>query len=128
MSPSDPPIRRLDGVALVSPAGRIDYAGAAPLERALAPVCADPGVQGVVLDFGGVEYISSVGLRVLMVAARTLRARQGRIAVAALTPVVAEIFAISRFDAVLEIFPDVRAALSSLSPPALAAYETPRAP
>ena len=34
------------------------------------------------IDFAGVDYISSVGLRVLMIAAKAMRARRGRIAVA----------------------------------------------
>ncbi len=59
--------------------------------------------MALVLDFAGVDYISSVGLRVLMIAAKQTRGNGARIAVAALQPVVAEIFAISRFDHVLEV-------------------------
>ena len=77
----------------------------------------------MILDFAGVEYISSVGLRVLMIAAKQMRGRGARIAVAAPQPVVAEIFAISRFDRVLDIVPSVRGALEQLSAPALAAYD-----
>ena len=76
-----------------------------------------------VLDFGGVPYISSVGLRVLMIAAKQMRSRHARIAVAGLQPVVAEIFAISRFDKVLEVFPAVRDALAAIAPIALGAYD-----
>ena len=78
--------------------------------------------KGVVLDFAGVEYISSVGLRVLMVAAKQMRTREAKIAVAGLQPVVAEIFAISRFDRVLDVYPSVRNALEKLSAPALEAF------
>ena len=66
-----------------------------------------------------------MGLRVLMVAAKALRARGGRIAVAALQPVVAEIFDIARFGHVLEVFPTVDDALAALA--ALRA-RPPRAP
>ena len=52
-----------------------------------------------------------------------MRGRNARIAVAGLQPVVAEIFAISRFDKVLEVFPVPRDALAALSPDALAAYD-----
>jgi anti-sigma B factor antagonist/stage II sporulation protein AA (anti-sigma F factor antagonist) len=58
-----------------------------------------------------------------MIAAKQMRGRGARIAVAALQPVVAEIFAISRFDSVLEVFPSVREALAKVSPAALAAFE-----
>jgi hypothetical protein len=46
-----------------------------------------------------------------------------RIAVAALQPVAREIFHIARFNHVVEIFPDVRAALQQLSGAALAAWD-----
>jgi anti-anti-sigma regulatory factor len=38
-------------------------------------------------------------------------------------PVVAEIFQISRFNLVLEVFPTLRDALASVSPQAVAAFE-----
>jgi len=62
-------------------------------------------------------------LRVLMVTAKELRAAGARIAVANLKPVVAEIFAISRFDRVLGVFPSVRLAIEQFSPAALAAFD-----
>ena len=114
--------RQLGNVALVVPAGRIDQSTAADLEAAVSPLWGHADVATLLLDFTGVEYISSVGLRVLMIASRQMRARRGRILIAGLQPIVAEIFAISRFDKVLEVFPTVRDALAAVSTEALAAY------
>lgn len=114
--------RQLGNVALVVPAGRVDQATSASLEAALSPLWGRADVAALLLDFTGVEYISSVGLRVLMIASRQMRARNGRILIAGLQPIVAEIFTISRFDKVLEVFPTVRDALAAVSPEALAAY------
>ena len=113
------------GVVVAAPVGRIDHAAAGHLEQHLAPLLAESrvGKAGVILDFAGVDYISSVGLRVLMIAAKEMRRHGARIAVAALQPVVAEIFAISRFDSVLDVFPSVTAAVEKFSPPALAAFD-----
>ena len=107
------------------PVGQIDHPNAQQLQQALAPILDQAAASRtpLVLDFTGVEYISSMGLRVLMVAAKQMRAGSARIAVAALRPVVEEIFEIARFKHVLEVFPSVRAALQALSAPALAAYE-----
>jgi anti-anti-sigma factor len=111
-------------VTVAAPVGRIDHAGAAALEQALSPLLAQCGVgkNALILDFAGVDYISSVGLRVLMIAAKQMHACGARIVVAGPQSVVAEILAISRFDRVLEIAPSVRRALEWLSAPALAAY------
>jgi anti-anti-sigma regulatory factor len=58
-----------------------------------------------------------------MLAAKETRAAGGRIVLAALRPVVAEIFQISRFDMVFELHPSVREALAALSPDAAAAFD-----
>jgi len=115
--------RQYVDVVVAAPVGRIDHYSAGQLEAALIPLLEHSGInKGVVLDFAGVEYISSVGLRVLMVAAKQMRTREAKIAVAGLQPVVAEIFAISRFDRVLDVYPSVRNALEKLSAPALEAF------
>jgi anti-anti-sigma factor len=115
--------RQFGSVAVVTPTGRIDQSSASALETALSPLWARPDIASLVLDFSGIEYISSVGLRVLMIAARQMRGRRARIAVTGLQSIVAEIFAISRFNTVLEVFPTVRDALAALSPEAAAAYD-----
>jgi len=117
--------RRVADVVVVAPAGAIDFPNAQMLEGALAPHLAATtrDVAALVLDFGRVGYVSSMGLRVLLVSARELRARKGRIAVSSLQPVVAEIFDIARFNHIVEIFPTVREALAALSPSALAAWD-----
>ena len=111
-------------VVVVTAEGRIDFAGAQALEAAVAPALApDSGVRGLVIDLANVDYISSVGLRVLMVAAKALRARKASIAIASLKPIVAEIVEISRFHHVVDVRRDVREALGAISAPALAAYD-----
>ena len=112
-------------VLVATAAGRIDFAGAQVLEGALAPALAPDGpVRGIVIDLAGVDYISSVGLRVLMVAAKAMRARKASIAVASLQPVVAEIFEISRFHHVVDVRGSVRDAIAAVSPGALVAYDS----
>jgi anti-sigma B factor antagonist len=118
-------IRQFAEVVVVAPVGRIDHTSAAELEATLTPLWEKSAADksALVLDFTGVGYISSVGLRVLMIAAKHMRAGGARIAIAELQPVVAEIFAISRFDRILEVFPSLRGALESLSSPALEAFD-----
>ena len=122
--------RQFADVIVAAPVGRVDHHNADKLEAALAPLVKEAaGKKGVlVLDFAGVEYISSVGLRILMIAAKQLRSSDAKIAVTNLRPVVAEIFSISRFDRVLGVFPTVRGAIEQFSSTALAAYDGAQAP
>lgn len=115
--------RHFGSIAVATPAGRLDHSVAGTFEQALLPLAGEPQTSGLVIDFTGVDYISSVGLRVLMLAAKGTRARKARIAAVALQPIVAEVFAISRFDSVFEVFPAVRDALAAMSSDALAAYD-----
>lgn len=121
------PTRHVADAVIAAPVGRIDHQSAAQFEAALTPLVAaaarDRGA--VVLDFSGVEYISSVGLRVLMIAARQMRERQSKLLVAALQSVVAEIFAISRFDRILTVTATLDDAMALCSPAALAQHRSP---
>src|SRR6266508_1712755 len=83
-------------------AGRIDNSTTDGLKSGLDARVAGCRADGdrLVLDFSEVDYISSVGLRVLMLAAKQIREQGGTIVVAALQPVDREIFEISRFNLV----------------------------
>ena len=104
--------RHGDAVVL-SPRGRIDHASAEAFKTALGPHLAQAGPRRpLVLDLGAVDYIASVGLRVLMLASRQARAQGGTIVVAALQPLVREIFEISKFTLVFRCFASVAEALA----------------
>jgi anti-anti-sigma factor len=122
--------RQFADVVVAAPTGRIDHQSAAQFEAALAPMVQEAcsGKGALVLDFTGVEYISSVGLRALMIAAKQLRAAGAKIAVTNLRPVVAEILAISRFDRLLGVFASVRDAIQLFSAAGLAAFDAAQPP
>jgi anti-anti-sigma factor len=103
-------------VTVVRPAGHIDQARADEFLEALRAALAACGSEGtaLLLDFAAVDYISSVGLRALMLTAREAKAAGVALAVAALKPLVQEIFQISRFDMVVTVHPTVAAALAAL--------------
>jgi anti-anti-sigma factor len=115
--------RHFGSVAVAAPVGRLDQSTATSFEQGLSPLSQDASATALVVDFSGVDYISSVGLRVLMIAAKQMRARRARIAAVAMQPIVAEIFAISRFDTVFQVFPSLRDALAAMSADAVAAYD-----
>lgn len=118
-------VDRYADVLVISTGGRIDYQNAEEFKSALMPHienCRAGGDQ-VVLDLSALEYVSSAGLRVLMIAAKESKARNGKLLAVALQPVVREIFEISRFNLVFEIFNSVRDALAKISQKALQAYQ-----
>lgn len=110
---------------LIFLSGRLDHENSDRFREGLKPHM-DAAVSsgaGIVLDFSDVEYISSAGLRALMLSANQAKVQKTRIFIASLQPVVSEIFEISRFNMVFSIFKTVREALAEISPAAAAAFD-----
>ena len=117
--------RRYANAALVQVSGRLDQDTCEAFRGDLMKYVEEAAQGGgaIVLDLSSLEYVSSAGLRCFMLASRQAKAHQGRIFVAALQPMVAEIFEISHFNLVFQVLPTVREALGATSSDALAAYE-----
>ncbi len=120
--------QQIADVALIRVTGRIDHKTVKDFENALTPFLetVSPAVDTkIIMDLGGLEFLTSAGLRMLMIAAKTCAKQNRAIGVAALQPIVQEIFTISRFDLVLKVFSTVPDALAELSPAALSDYQKP---
>jgi anti-anti-sigma factor len=118
--------QHIANVVLIRVIGRIDHTTAKAFEETLSPYldgCTGEAQKGL-LDFSGVDYLSSAGLRVLMIAAKHCREQHGELVIAALQPMIQEVFRISRFDLLFPIFPTVQAALAAIAPAAAAVYDS----
>jgi anti-sigma B factor antagonist/stage II sporulation protein AA (anti-sigma F factor antagonist) len=104
--------RRDGNILILSPAGRIDN-DSSPAFQATLLAAMTPGAV-VLVDLSSIEYVSSAGLRALMMGSKQSKAANGRLAVAALGPVVKEIFEISRFSLVVQVFDTPADALAAL--------------
>ncbi|MBS2034196.1 STAS domain-containing protein [bacterium] len=102
----------LNGHLVLAVEGRLDAnSSAAFQERLLTEVEKRPNSR-VVVDLTGLNYLSSAGLRVLLVAAKTSKKIGTEVRLAGLRPHVEEVFSISGFDALFQIFPNPEAAAS----------------
>lgn len=88
-------------VHVASLEGQLNSANAGEAETELLARVA-PGAL-VVLDFTRLDYISSAGLRVVLVLAKRLKQAQGRLVLCSMQPHVREVFEISGFLAILEV-------------------------
>jgi anti-sigma B factor antagonist len=100
------------GCHVVAVTGRLDSNSSPALEDVLyARVQEQPAV---VVDLQQLQYVSSAGLRVLLKSAKEARGAGHRLALAALTPQVQEVFEISGFTAIFSIFESRRQAIEGL--------------
>jgi stage II sporulation protein AA (anti-sigma F factor antagonist) len=104
---------RPDDVLVVAPAGRIDSNSSGGLERRLLEHVS-AGETRIVMDLQDVDYISSAGLRVLLLAANKLRPQGGQIVLCSLGRSVREVFDIAGFTSILSIEPSRELALARL--------------
>lgn len=87
---------------VVSLQGQINSANANGLEAEVLTLV-DSGVKQLVLDFAALDYISSAGLRMVLVLAKRLKQESGQLVLCALQPHVHEVFDISGFLAILNV-------------------------
>ena len=117
--------RRFANAVVLQVAGRLDQDTCEAFRGNLMPIVEDAAHDGgtIVLDLSALEYVSSAGLRCFVVASRQAKAQQGRIFVADLQPMVSEIFKLSHFNLLFQVFPTVREALNAVSAEAATAFE-----
>jgi anti-anti-sigma factor len=100
------------GVDILAPSGRIDTTTVAALEARLGPLLAAPQPR-IVIDFTGVEYISSAGLRILLVAARRVQGG-GALVLCGMGDAVRQVFQLAGFVPLFTIAGTREAAVSQL--------------
>jgi len=94
--------KNLDGSKLtVALSGRLDTTTAPEFEKELKSSLA--GISDLILDFNGLEYISSAGLRVLLSAQKTINSAQGSMKIVGANDIVKEIFDVTGFSDILTI-------------------------
>lgn len=95
-------IERNDGILIAMAEGRVDGANAQEFQGALTDAI-EPSDRAVVLDLGEITYISSAGLRVILLTARALRRQDAELAVCSLSASIREVFEISGFDKIIPV-------------------------
>lgn len=97
----EPPKARQQRIAL---SGRIDTHTYQDLDHRLAPVLGNVVVDNLVLDLGGVDYISSAGVRSVFRARKALAARGGKVLVVNPQPQVKKVFDIVKAVPITDVF------------------------
>jgi anti-anti-sigma factor len=104
--------RTSNDIHIVGIAGSLDSTTAPEAQKSLDGVVA--GAKKVALDFTQLDYISSAGLRVLLGAAKKLKASGGKFAMFGLNQSVREVFEISGFSAILAVYPSETEAVAAM--------------
>ena len=100
-------------IAVLTVEGRVDGTNARDFQVDLEAAI-EGSETAVILDLEQLSYIASAGLRVILLMAKTLRNQNAEFAVCSLSVTIREIFAISGFDKIINIYNSKEEALDAL--------------
>ncbi|MEQ8227827.1 MAG: STAS domain-containing protein [Rhodospirillales bacterium] len=103
----------VSGVLIVRPKGRIDSKTARDFEESLL-IKLEQDKQPALVDFTGVDYISSAGLRVLLMAGKTCSKIGTKFAMFGMSEHIREVIAISGFLQILTLKDSEEEALAAV--------------
>jgi anti-anti-sigma factor len=92
--------------------GRLDTTNYIELDQVLSGML-DNGENKLILDIGKLEYVSSSGLRIFLMYLKKIKSSQGRFILCNMNEEIKEIFEISGFINIFEIYNDLDTALNS---------------
>jgi len=94
--------RKADALILAL-SGKLDATTAKTFEEKILGVI-NSGTQRLVLDLSQLEYVSSSGLRVFLLAAKRLQGTEGKIVLCALKDQIRQVFDLAGFSSILPIY------------------------
>lgn len=106
---------QLDGIVVISIHGEIDGKTAAQAQASIVPLM--PDGQPLVLDMGEVGFMSSAGLRMMLLLYRQGTSKGCTIALAGLSDEIADTMDATGFLTFFAVAPDVAAAVALLKSP-----------
>lgn len=105
-------VEEKENVLIVRLDGRLDATSTPVLEGKIKPLL-DKSMR-ILIDFSGVDYLSSAGMRLLLSATKKMKAKNGHLVFCGLSDDVMEIIKMAGFDKILRIFPTEKEALAAL--------------
>jgi anti-anti-sigma factor len=106
--------RQNDGVLIAELTGKLDTSTSGSIQDKLVQ-CVKDGETKIILNLKGLEYVSSAGLRVILIISKLLQSNQGEFRVCSPNGIVEEVLKISGFNSLLRIFDTEKDAIDSIN-------------
>jgi anti-sigma B factor antagonist len=105
-------VQKNNDISVINVSGKLDAYNSTELEKKITEVI-DSGETRLIVNFDRLDYISSSGLRVLLVALKKLKKLNGDVKLACLKPFIKDVFDISGFTQLFTITENVDRAVAS---------------
>jgi len=103
---------QVNDILIVAPQGNLDFNSATSFQEKVTGVI-EGGAHKIVIDFSGLAFISSAGLRVLIVLTKLLQQKKGTLALSSMNEQIFEVFSISGFNKLFSIYASEEEALKN---------------
>jgi anti-anti-sigma factor len=92
-----------NGIRLIKLGGKLDLLGTGEIETMFSGHCAGENVH-VVVDLSGVKFIASIGIRLLLLTAKSIASRGGKMVLLKPIPEVQQVLELTGIPAVIPIY------------------------
>lgn len=104
--------KNINGFCILNIEGRIDTTNYISFEKDIREVI-NSGEDNIIFNCSGLDYISSSGLRVFLIALKMLMGSNGKLHLCEMQPAIKVIFDISNFSSIFKIFESEEEALQA---------------
>lgn len=101
-------------ITIVELAGSVDIASAASFDEVISGLI-DNGRTKMMLDFSRVEFIASMGLRMLLKTGQRIENEQGKLHICCINETVGEVFGMVGLDTIIPVFETRELAVQDLT-------------
>ena len=105
--------RELDNrIRVLKLIGKLDIVGVSEIETKFAGHCAGDAVC-VIVDLSEVDFLASIGIRMLTLTAKSVSVRGGKMVMASPAPDVHQVLDVTGIPVIIPVFPDLQSAQSA---------------
>lgn len=94
--------------------GKLDHEGAKVFQETVDAKIAE-GARRILVDFGGTSFVASMGIRALIAPTQKLAQMGGQLAICALSPAVAKLFALAGLQQIFSTYSTIEEAKQAWS-------------
>ena len=98
-----------NGISLIKLSGKLDIMGVGKIETKFAGHCAGENVR-IIVDMSKVDFLASIGIRLLTVNAKSLASRKGKMVILNPTAEVQKVLEITGIPSIIPIYSHLESA------------------
>lgn len=102
-----------NNISMIKLIGKMDIIGVSEIETEFAGYCASDGVR-MLVDLSNVDFLASIGIRLLTLAAKSVASHGGKMALVNPIPEVEHVLDVTGIPAMIPVYPDLKSAKTTL--------------